>query len=121
MYLERLFKESQSKNRKRVEIILTMGIKKEVDRLIKNGLNFRYIRKSVLYFWKVDFKTICYRYYKMGHEKSKACGDRFFMCEIYGRDYYINDYTYNMLIYKARKGRRYLYDLVKCDNEDKRF
>ena len=50
IYLERLFKESQSKNRKEAEIILTIGIKKETDRLIKNDLNFRYIRKSVLYF-----------------------------------------------------------------------
>ena len=50
IYLERLFKESQSKNRKRVEVIFIMGIKEEIDRLIKNGLNFGYIRKSVLYF-----------------------------------------------------------------------
>ena len=50
MHPERLLKKSQSKNRKKVEIIFTMGIKKEADRLIKNGLNFRHIRKSVLYF-----------------------------------------------------------------------
>ena len=50
IYFERLLKESQSKNRKRVKIVLTIGIKEKVDRLIKNGLNFRYIRKSVLYF-----------------------------------------------------------------------
>ena len=47
---ERLFKESQSKNRKRVEIVFTMGTKEEVDRLVKNGLNFGHIRKSVLHF-----------------------------------------------------------------------
>ena len=50
IYPERLLKKSQSKNRKRVEVVLTMGTKKEVDCLIKNGLNFRYMRKSVLYF-----------------------------------------------------------------------
>ena len=47
---ERLFKESQSKNRKRVEVVLIMGTKEEADRLIKNGLNFRHIKKSVLHF-----------------------------------------------------------------------
>ena len=50
MHLERLLEESQSKNRKGVEIVLTMGIKEETDRLVKNGLNFRHIRKLVLYF-----------------------------------------------------------------------
>ena len=50
MYPERLFKESQSKNRKGAEVVFTMDIKEEADRLVKNGLNFRYIRKSVLYF-----------------------------------------------------------------------
>ena len=47
---ERLLKKSQSKNRKRAKIILTMGTKEEADRLIKNGLNFGHIRKSVSYF-----------------------------------------------------------------------
>ena len=47
---ERLLKKSQSKNRKGVKIVLTVGIKEKADRLIKNDLNFRYIRKSVLYF-----------------------------------------------------------------------
>ena len=50
MYPKRLLKESQSKNRKGVEIVFIISIKKEIDRLIKNGLNVRYIRKSVLYF-----------------------------------------------------------------------
>ena len=50
IYFERLFKESQSKNRKGAEIIFIISIKEEVDRLVKNDLNFRYIRKSVLYF-----------------------------------------------------------------------
>ena len=50
MYPERLLKESQSKNRKGVKVIFIMGTKEKVDRLVKNGLNFRHIRKSVLYF-----------------------------------------------------------------------
>ena len=52
----------------------------------------------------------------MGHEKPEICGDRFFIYEICGRDYYINDYIYNILIYKARKRKRCLYDLVKYGN-----
>ena len=116
MYLERLFKESQSKNKKRVKVVFTMGIKEEVDRLVKNGLNFGYIRKSVLYFQKADLRTICYRCCEMGHEKPEICGNRLFIYKICGKDYYTNNYTYNILIYKARKKRRCLYDLVKCDN-----
>ena len=50
IYFERLFKENQSKNRKGTEVILIIGIKEEVDRLVKNDLNFRYMRKLVLYF-----------------------------------------------------------------------
>ena len=93
-----------------------MGIKEETDRLIKNGLNFRYMRKSVLYFQKVNPRIICYRYCRMGHEKPKKCENRPFIYKICGRDYYTNDYTYNILIYKARKGKRCLYDLVKYGN-----
>ena len=50
MHPEKLFKKNQSKNRKGAEVILIISTKKEADRLIKNGLNFRYIKKSVLYF-----------------------------------------------------------------------
>ena len=50
IYLERLFKESQSKNRKETKVVLTINIKEETDRLIKNDLNFRYIKKLVSYF-----------------------------------------------------------------------
>ena len=50
MHPERLFKKSRSKNRKGAEIVFIMGITKKVDRLVKNGLNFRYIRKLILYF-----------------------------------------------------------------------
>ena len=101
MYLKRLFKESQSKNRKRVKVVLTVSIKKKTDRLIKNDLNFRYIRKSVLYFFKIDFRVICYRCCKIRHEKPKACGNRFSIYKIYEKNYYTNDYTYNILTYKA--------------------
>ena len=50
LHPERLFKKNQSKNRKGVEIVLTINIKEETDRLVKNGLNFGYIRKSVSHF-----------------------------------------------------------------------
>ena len=50
IYPEKLFKESQSKNKKKVEIIFTIGTKEEANRLVKNDLNFGYIRKLVLYF-----------------------------------------------------------------------
>ena len=50
LHPDRLYIESQLNNRKGVEIIFIVGIKEEADRLIKNRLNFRNIRKSVLYF-----------------------------------------------------------------------
>ena len=50
LYPDRLYVESQLNNRKGVEIVLIIGIKKETDRLIKNRLNFRNIKKLVLYF-----------------------------------------------------------------------
>ena len=89
---------------------------KNADRLVKNGLNFRYRRKSVLYFQKIDRRTIYYRCCGMGHEKPKTCENRLFIYKIYGRDYYTNNYTYNILTYKVRKRRKYLYDLIKCGN-----
>ena len=52
----------------------------------------------------------------MGHEKPKACGDKPPIYEICGRDYHTNNYTCNILTYKARKERRCLHDLVKCGN-----
>ena len=116
VHLERLFEKSQSKNRKGVEIVLIMGIKEEVDRLVKNGLNFRYIKKSVLYFQEADLRTICYRCCKIGHEKSEIYENKFPIYKICGKNYYINNYTYNILIYKVRKKRKYLYDLIKCGN-----
>ena len=50
MHLKRLFKENQSKNKKGVKVIFTVSTKKKTDCLVKNGLNFGYIKKSVLYF-----------------------------------------------------------------------
>ena len=50
MHPEKLFKKNQSKNKKEVKVILIINIKEKTNRLIKNGLNFGYIRKSVLYF-----------------------------------------------------------------------
>ena len=116
IYSEKLFKESQSKNRKGAEVVLTVGTKKKTDRLVKNGLNFGYIRKSVLYFQEADFRIICYRCCKMGHEKPEIYGNKFSIYKIYGRDYHTNNYTCNILIYKARKGKKCLHDLVKCGN-----
>ena len=52
----------------------------------------------------------------MGHEKPEVYEDRLYIYKICGRDYYTNNYICNILIYKARKGRRCLYDLVKYDN-----
>ena len=50
MYPDKLYVENQLNNRKGAEIIFIVSIKKEIDRLVKNGLNFRNIRKLVLYF-----------------------------------------------------------------------
>ena len=52
----------------------------------------------------------------MGHEKPEACGDRPPIYEIYEKDYYTNNHTYNIIIYKGKKGRRCLYDLIKYGN-----
>ena len=116
MHPEKLFKKNQSKNKKRVKIIFTIDIKEEADRLIKNGLNFGYIKKSVLHFWEADLRTIYYRYCRIRYEKPKIYGNKPPIYKIYERDYHINNYTYNILIYKARKRKRCLYDLVKCGN-----
>ena len=52
----------------------------------------------------------------MRHEKPKICEDRLPIYKIYEKDYYTNNYTYNILTYKTRKNKRYLYDLVKYGN-----
>ena len=63
----------------------------------------------------MDPRIICYRYCKIGYEKSEVCEDRLFIYKICEKDYYTNNYTYNILIYKVRK-KRCLYDLVKYGN-----
>ena len=50
LHLNRLYAESQLNNKKGVKIVFTLGTKEEADRLVKNRLNFRNIRKLVLYF-----------------------------------------------------------------------
>ena len=50
LHPDRLYVENQLNNKKDVEIIFIIGIKKEADRLIKNRLNFRNIKKLVSYF-----------------------------------------------------------------------
>ena len=52
----------------------------------------------------------------MRHEKPETCENKPFIYKIYEKDYYTNNYTYNILTYKARKKRKYLHDLVKCGN-----
>ena len=78
-----------------------VSIKKEAKRLIRSGLNFGLIRKSVVYFWEVDFKAICYKCCDIGHDKLGIYKDRLLIYIIYGRDYNINNYKYNIIIYKA--------------------
>ena len=50
LHPNRLVDESQSINRIGAEIVFIVDIKKEADRLIKNGLNFESIRKLVTFF-----------------------------------------------------------------------
>ena len=52
----------------------------------------------------------------MGHEKPEACEDRPSIYKIYGKDYYTNNHTCNILIYKARKRRKCFHDLIKYGN-----
>ena len=93
-----------------------MGIKEEADRLIKNRLNFRNIRKLVLYFQEADPRVIYYKYYGIRYEKLEIYGDKPSIYEIYGKNYYINNHTYNIIIYKNKKKKRCLYDLIKYGN-----
>ena len=116
LYPDRLYVESQSNNRKGVEIVFIVGTKEEADRLVKNGLNFGNIRKLVSYFWEADPRAICYKCCGMGYEKLEICGNRPPMYEIYEKDHYTDNYTCNMIIYKNKKGKKCLYDLVKCEN-----
>ena len=52
----------------------------------------------------------------MGHEKPEACENKPPIYEICGKDHHTNNYTCNVIIYKGKKGRKYLYDLVKYGN-----
>ena len=50
LYPNRLIDESQFINRIDTEIVFIIDIKKEADRLVKNGLNFKNIRKLITFF-----------------------------------------------------------------------
>ena len=120
LHPDRLYIENQLNNKKSVEIILIIIliiiIKKKTDRLIKNRLNFKNIKKIVLYFQKADPRAIYYKYYEIRHEKPKIYEDKPSIYEIYGKNHYTNNHTYNMIIYKSKKKRRCLYDLIKYEN-----
>ena len=82
-------------------MIFTVSTKKKIKKLIKNGLNFGLAKKSVVYFWEVDFKVIYYKYYDIGHDKPDIYKDRLLIYIIYGRDYDTNNYKYNIITYKV--------------------
>ena len=52
----------------------------------------------------------------MGHEKPEVYENKPPIYEICEKDHYTNNYTCNLIIYKSKKRRRYLYDLVKYEN-----
>ena len=111
LHPDRLYSESQSNDRKGVEIVFTMGIKEETDRLIKNRFNFKNIRKSVLYFQEADPRAIYYKYCGIGHEKSETYENKPPIYEIYGKDHHTNNHTYNMITYKDKKKDSYTIQL----------
>ena len=98
--LSRLYEESQLISRKGAEVVLTVNIKEKAERLVRSGLNFGLIRKSVVYFWEADFKVICYKCCGIGHDKLDIYRDRLLIYIIYGRDYDIDNHKYNIIIYK---------------------
>ena len=116
LHPNRLIDENQSINRINTKIIFTVDIKKKADRLIKNGLNFRNIRKPITFFQEANLKAICYKYYNIGYDKPGICGDRPPIYKIYKKDYNINNHIYNVVNYKVLKKRRCLYDLIKYGN-----
>ena len=81
--------------------MLTVNIKKKTKKLVKNGLNFGLTRKSVVYFQEINFKTICYKCYDIGHDKPDTYKNRLLIYIIYEKDYNTNNYKYNIMIYKA--------------------
>ena len=64
----------------------------------------------------MDSRAIYYKYYGIRYEKLKTYEDKPFIYKIYEKDYYINNYTYNIIIYKSKKKRRCLYNLIKYGN-----
>ena len=52
----------------------------------------------------------------MGHEQLKVYEDKPPIYEIYEKNYYINNHTCNIIIYKNKKRRKYLHDLIKYGN-----
>ena len=50
LYSNKLIDKSQFINRIGAELIFIIGIKEKADRLIKKGLNFKNIKKSVTFF-----------------------------------------------------------------------
>ena len=97
----RLYEESQLINKKGAEVIFIVNIKKKIKRFIRNGLNFGLARKSIVYFWEADSKAIYYKYCDIGYDKPNIYRNRFLIYIIYGRDYNINNYKYNIIIYKV--------------------
>ena len=116
LYPNRLIDENQFINRINTEVVFIVGIKKKANRLVKNGLNFRSIRKLITFFWEANLKIICYKYYNIEYDKLEICGNRLLIYKIYEKDYNINNYIYNIVNYKALKKRRCLHDLVKYGN-----
>ena len=108
LHPDRLYIKSQLNNKKSVEIILIVGIKKEADRLIKKRLNFRNIKKLVLYFQKADPRATCYKYCEIRYEKPEIYGDRPPIYEICGKNHYINNHTCNMIICKGKKKKMFI-------------
>ena len=107
LHPDRLYVESQLNNRKGVKIVFIVGTKEEADRQIKNGLNFKNIKKLVLYFQEADPRVIYYKYCGIGYEKPEVYENKSYIYEIYGKDHHTNNYTYNIIIYKDKKKDTY--------------
>ena len=98
--LSKLYEENQLISRKGAEVVFIVNIKKKTKKLIRSGLNFGLVKKLVVYFQEANFRTICYKYYDIGHDKPGIYKDRLLIYIIYERDYDTNNYKYNMIIYK---------------------
>ena len=103
-------------NRIGAEIILIIIMKEEADRLIRHGLNFGNVQKLVTQYWEANLRVVYYKCYRIRHDKPGVYRDRPLIYIIYGRGYSTNDHTYSMISYRAPKGRRYIYDLIKYGN-----